>query len=242
MGWEFCRFPFVFAGARLFISCQKIIGRWKMPLTRHDWNVVVVGRWNRAILTPQGVATRLFNIAPDDPVPLLVEFPLDALGPFRLTHNELVVMVTDQQLIVESQARDLPGLHRAMEVAIRALRQLPETPVTAAGFNIRYRVETHAAIPPCLADAFQHIWEHRFADAGHPIIETGLNWISRWGESKIGVNMVRGEQDLRINLNFERSGVHNDLVDWLSRPIVETEIQLQVMLSDILHVRPEDIS
>ena len=36
-----------------------------MPLEPYDWNVVVLGRWDRALLTSQGIASRLFQLPPE---------------------------------------------------------------------------------------------------------------------------------------------------------------------------------
>src|SRR5437016_1158114 len=106
-----------------------------MPLEAYDWNVMVLGRWNRAILTPQGIASRLFQLPPETEIG--IEVPMDAIGPFRVSHEDLTVMVGGSHLMVEARENDLPSLERALRVARRAMESLPETPVVAAGFNIR---------------------------------------------------------------------------------------------------------
>src|SRR5262245_15714431 len=106
-----------------------------MPLEPYDWNVVVLGRWNRAILTPQGIASRLFQLPPETEIG--IEVPIDAIGPFRVSHGKLTVMVSEAQLMVEARENNFPSLERAMRVARRAMEDLPRTPVFAAGFNIR---------------------------------------------------------------------------------------------------------
>src|SRR6516165_8300462 len=70
-----------------------------MPLVPCEWNVVVMGRWNRAILTPQGIATRLFQLPLNTSIG--VEVPMDGIGPYRVSHDRLVVMVSEAWLIVE---------------------------------------------------------------------------------------------------------------------------------------------
>jgi hypothetical protein len=53
-----------------------------MPLKPYDWNVVVLGHWNQAILTPQGIAERLFQLPSETEIG--IEVPMDAIGPFRV--------------------------------------------------------------------------------------------------------------------------------------------------------------
>ncbi len=54
-----------------------------------DWDVVVVGFWNPAILTPAGIWKRLFELEQGTPVEL--EVPIDGLAPYRVSHEEITV-------------------------------------------------------------------------------------------------------------------------------------------------------
>lgn len=108
--------------------------------TAFEWNVVVAGAWNRAILTPSGIAKRLFATEPN--TALQVEIPLDGIGPFRVRINSLLVSVGNGRLVLEAQTPDYETLGSAMAAGARALAALGETPVSAAGINVRYRFET----------------------------------------------------------------------------------------------------
>ena len=72
-----------------------------MPLEPYDWNVVVLGHWNPAILTPQGISERLFQLPTETEIG--IEVPMDAIGPFRVSLGDLAVMVTEAQLMVETR-------------------------------------------------------------------------------------------------------------------------------------------
>ncbi len=43
-----------------------------MKGTPFDWNVVIIGSWNPAILTPQGITTRLLQLEAGTPVEVQV--------------------------------------------------------------------------------------------------------------------------------------------------------------------------
>jgi hypothetical protein len=57
-----------------------------MALSPERWSVVIIGRWNRAILTPAGIAKRVFG-EPETKL-MDVEVPLDGLSPYRVRHPE----------------------------------------------------------------------------------------------------------------------------------------------------------
>ena len=107
-----------------------------MPLTPSEWNVVVLGRWNRAILTPSGIAKRLFCLDEETPVEVFVA--VDALVPPQVKYGGTVVVAGEDRLIAQPETPDFSALAGAMTIARRAMEELPETPVIAAGVNVKY--------------------------------------------------------------------------------------------------------
>lgn len=204
-----------------------------MPLTPLDWNVIVIGRWNRAILTPAGIATRLFELPSGTEMD--IEVPMDSIGPYRVGHDHLVVMVGNTQLRVEVTPNDFPSLQNAMRVAYRAMNSLPETPVTAAGFNIRCSGESSDARLASLVEATQLRWDQQFAAMGYHIVRRDVTWVVEWEGGKISVNLAREQADsrFRIAMNFERIGIRQDLMDWLARPVEQIKEQVRRVLLDV---------
>jgi hypothetical protein len=212
-----------------------------MPLDPGDWNVVVLGRWNRAILTPQGIATRLLQLPPETEIGIAV--PMDALGPYRVSHGDLVIMVSSAQLIVEATENNFPSLQRAMRIAQRAMHSLPETPVSAAGFNIRCQGSGEDGLLAPLIAATELCWDQQFVRASLPISRRDVTWVADWEDGKITVNLVREQQDrvLRVNLNFERTGNRDELLAWVARPVEEVRVQAQRIFTDILNLQMEAV-
>jgi hypothetical protein len=212
-----------------------------MPLEPYDWNVVVLGHWNRAILTPQGIAERLFQLPSETEIG--IEVPMDAIGPFRVSHGHLTVMVTGAQLMVETEENTFPGLERAMRVARRGMESLPETPVAAAGFNVRAQGSGEDGnLGPMIA-ATQLLWDEHFREAGYPISRRDVTWVADWQGGKISVNLTREDQDrnLRVNLNFERARGRDELMAWLARPIEEVEEQVRRIFFGVFTLQAEAV-
>jgi hypothetical protein len=212
-----------------------------MPLEPGDWNVVIVGRWNQAILTPQGIASRRLQLPPETEIG--IEVPMDAIGPYRVSHGDLVIMVSSVELIVEARENNFASLQRAMRIAHRAMQSLPETPVIAAGFNIRSQGSGEDELLAPLIAATELRWDQQFVQAGYPISRRDITWVSDWQDGKFSVNLVRDQQDrvLRVNLNFERFGNRDQLMAWVARPVEEVRVQAQRIFTDVLNLPMEAI-
>lgn len=211
-----------------------------MPLEPCDWNVVILGHWNPAILTPNGIAERLFELPSETEVGIAV--PMDAIGPFRVSHGDLAVMVGGGRLMVEATENNFPSLERAMRVARRAMGSLPETPVVAAGFNVRGQGSGERGDLGPLIEATQLRWDEQFERAGFPLSRRDVTWVTDWPPGKISVNLIREDHDrvLRVNLNFERAGNRQELMEWLARPIGEVQEQARRIFTDVFAL-PEEV-
>lgn len=106
------------------------------------WNVVVIGAWNTAILSPDGIRRRLFRLA--EGVPVDLQMAIDRPGLFQVRHDGVVVIPTHSRLEAVAAEGTAGGLARAAEICQRAIDELPSTPMTAAGVNIRYEFEEFA--------------------------------------------------------------------------------------------------
>src|SRR5437660_12912199 len=112
------------------------------------------------------MGSRLYQLPPETEIG--IEVPMDAIGPFRVSHGHLTVMVTGAQLMVETEEDTFPGLERAMRVARRGMESLPETPVAAAGFNVRAQGSGEDGNLGPMSAATQRTWDGPCRAAGSP--------------------------------------------------------------------------
>jgi hypothetical protein len=192
------------------------------PPFNSRWSAVIAGRWNRAILTPIGIARRLFNVGEQDE--FASHFPLDSTEPPRVVFGGSAVIVHDDKLVVQSE-ENYSSLIRAMLLAKKALDELPLTPVRAAGFNIAFPQK--ADYEP-LIRMLHTEWDQRFLAGGYELIGAGLGRKVRWRDGEINIAIARDRIDgLIVRMNFSReSGDMPDLRKWLS--VEEGEVRGEV--------------
>lgn len=209
-----------------------------MAVTPHDWNVVIIGYWNRAILTPAGVVRRLFLLPEQTPVE--VEVALDAFVPYRVRHENVTVTPGSDRLHVQPANFNFRTLADAMRVARTGLDALPETPVFAAGYNLNFKTADHAE---ALAPITGHPWDDRLSDEDFEIETraTARSLVWRGGRIRTTVSQ-EADMSFTITLNFDRrSNSVPELIEWLSVPIQDIQTVTERILTRCIDLAPEDI-
>lgn len=177
-----------------------------------SWNIVVIGAWNPAILTPDGIRRRLFELP--DGTPINVEVAVDRPGPFRVIHDGLAVIPTPVSLEVTTTEPNIESLERASGLCVRALQSLPETPVSAAGVNIRYRFQE---IPDQVLDLVRAPLDSALSDAGFQFSGSVTKRTLTHNAGVINVQIANNGPEGTIEFNFHRdSTVPSELREWLS--------------------------
>jgi len=103
------------------------------------WNVIILGKWNPAIFSPQWVGQHVF-----EGEEMEVEFPITpGLSP-RYKAGRVMITLQGDRLLVKPLQTDDESMRSAEQKAVRILDCLPHTPVRAVGINFRY-VESQPA-------------------------------------------------------------------------------------------------
>jgi hypothetical protein len=208
-----------------------------MAVTAKDWSVVIVGRWNKAILTPAGIARRLFCLEKDIPVEVLI--PLDMIATPQVRYDKLVVVARNDRLIIQPEEFTYSSLARAMEIGVHALQSLPETPLSAVGINVKWSapLATETLQDVTKKTGFDNLLsESNFVISGRSIART-LDW--RGGRITVAISEEYGEP-FEILLNFElRSSDSQQQIDWLSANVQDIEEQVTLILYQCIQLQPE---
>jgi len=207
-----------------------------MSVEALNWNVVVAGYWNPAILTPAGIARRLFGLP--EGTPILIEVPMDGLAPYRVRHDNLTVTAEMGRLVVNADAPTYELLDRARGAAAKAIDGLPETPLTAAGYNVRVRVTDPSndllSAATCPVDDL-------LSDAAFSIRSRGLRRSLEMRDGILNLG-IQQDKDVMVEFNFHReSSRREDLTAWLGLPIKEVETTVLEVLEKVIRVPTGEI-
>lgn len=177
-----------------------------------EWNVVVVGAWNLAIFTPAWIAQHLFLAGPDTPVNVQVAF--DHAAPMQVAFQDLTVVPSENRLAVVPHRADAVTLARAATVASRALKELPVTPIRAAGINFRYRFHK---VPEELQAVLRSGIDEQLHALEHDVRGRGLRRTLSWNGGTLNLSVDEDENlAARVGLNFDRQSADREqLYKWL---------------------------
>ncbi len=195
-----------------------------MNVEPDNWSVVIAGSWNRAILTPMGIQSKLFEIPTDKKEPLVIdlEVPVDGLGPYRVTRDDITIMVEDKRLVVETKKEEYPILEKAMKIGVVAMKNLPETPFIAAGFNLRFLIND---FPADFFSATNMEIDNKIVDSGYDIKERRFLRSLEYGDGFLNVDVIQNGTDaVKMSLNFHRASKDRDeLTKWLGQSVEDIE-------------------
>ena len=170
-----------------------------MKLEPFEWSVVVIGRWNRAILTPAGIGQRLFQVK--EGTPLEVQIAIDQLGPPLVKYDGLMVVAGSDRLIVQPELPNRASLKKACNIARNAITSLPETPLSAIGININYACTDYFEQ---IDNVFQNQIDLKANQLELIRIENQLQNSYQFQSGRVKVIITHGEDEKRLlAFNFE---------------------------------------
>lgn len=209
-----------------------------MALTARDWSVVVVGKWNRAILTPAGIGKHLFRVSPDTPLDVLL--PVDVIAPPLVKFDGITVVAGDDRLVVQPDAPSYSRLDRARQIACNALDFLPKTPVTAVGLNVRFTTDTPSNQ---LLEICTNSLDSALSDASYNIDKRSYMWSLPWDDVTINLTILLDSNGAcAIQLNFHlQSDDPNRQTTWLREPIDHFQQEVRRLIVDCMHLDSQEI-
>lgn len=179
-----------------------------------EWNVVVLGSWNLAILTPDGIRNLLFQAPSNSALEVLV--PFDRQAPIRVVSMGVTVEPSASRLVAIPNQATAEELRKAATFAINGLEALPMTPVSAAGVNVRYKLPE---LPTMVDEALRSTVDDSLAASGHRIVARALQRSVPWKSGRLNINaqMVEDASGL-VEFNFHLDSTKaSELSLWLAQ-------------------------
>jgi hypothetical protein len=198
-----------------------------MSLAPAGWGVVLVGKWNKAILSPKGIAQHLFKLPADTKIQ--VNVPLDGVSAYLVRNPEetLSVHVETERLQIDLLKCSYEILDKGMKVGVDALEMLPITPISAVGFNVNFK---SPEVPVDLLQAIECTIDSKIALNGMELAGRSLGRTIRFNDGVINLSVRWTGEEYQINCNF-----HLDTADvtkakeWLRTPMDSIKERIQII-------------
>ncbi len=206
--------------------------RIEMPVIKTiSWNSVVVGKWNPAILSPKGIAKEIFEKADNTPIEVLVQ--LDAMGPIKVKIDNLLISADFDRLVIDCEKSSWDYLENSRNYCVKAIEALPKTPVSAAGFNIRYELSEPKE---AFIDLLVLPLDTNISDNGITIERREIRRSLEWENGTINLHVIKDrEPNYKILLNFDKkSDVKDELTDWLQKKTDNIKAITKIIMCDVL--------
>jgi hypothetical protein len=100
-----------------------------------EWTIVILGNWNRAIFNPMWLKDN--DVFHEESLKL--EFST-TLGMVKMTGDSVMLIPTNDSLVVAPTEVTDENLKRVEEVAVKLLEKLPHTPISKVGINLGFNV------------------------------------------------------------------------------------------------------
>lgn len=198
----------------------------------------MIGHWNRAILSPAGIAKRLFGLSADTPVQVLI--PLDTVAPYHVCHDAVTVIPSGDRLIVAPEQNTYENLVKAIVIARKALADLPHTPMLAAGLNLSFESATEIDL---LQEATVSAWDDRLSDKGFDIEARSVARSLKWRNGTINVTIKHapgGVCSVVFNFDFKSTSTV-ELQNWLDLSADQIKQEIEALLFNTIRLSPEDV-
>ena len=158
-----------------------------------EWSLVVVGKWNIAILSPEWLAREVFK---QESIAIMYPILGDIFPVFEA--NNMRVLARPDRVIFTPLKNDNATLQRIEEAAINALHILLHTPVSAFGENFHFIVD-----PPedSVAGAL-NIRDSELLTAEGRVGEVSVKRSIELDAHRLNITVARVQQRQKIELNY----------------------------------------
>ena len=167
-----------------------------------------------------------------EPTKLKVGISVDGIAPCEIQdeNGEITVIPEFNLVRFELAKPEYPMLGKAMEMGVNLLEALPETPLIAVGYNIRYRSDQPE--PTFLALTATPL-ESKLAGQ-EKVVRTENKHSMSYEEGLLNLLISEAKDSCSVQLNFHKDSENcEDLISWLKRPIGDIQRRVDSMLESL---------
>jgi hypothetical protein len=166
-----------------------------------DWTLVLAGRWNVDILSPDWVAQTIFDATNCE-----IQMTLDGVrNSLSYIFEDVVFFPQDNRVVLNVRRADEKCLRAAENAALKLTQALPVTPVKGVGFNFGYTEDNPDSE---LLKLFQSEDTAKLLDLSLQEERITIAKQMKFGNSILTLSLIsfEGRVDVILNYHFDTSG------------------------------------
>ncbi len=162
------------------------------------WTIVIVGKWNVNIFSPDWVSMHLFDKKEGDQIKLELQVGSDFS--MRLLDEDILIYPLQDKLIIGVANNNEETLDRATNISKKVLSILSHTPIRAIGINFGFTFDDEL---DKLTTLFALSDNSSFATGGYQINESSIRRSINHQDEVINFSITRNEHYV-FDFNFHR--------------------------------------
>jgi hypothetical protein len=198
-----------------------------------SWTIVILGRWNIAILNPKWLAANIFKEKK-----LAVEFPIEPGLPLRIIGDKVMLIPREDRLIIGLTEVTNDILKRMESVAIQLLEKLPHTPIIKVGINFGYVIDK---APDQLREHFPHPDSSVFAHQKLKPVSRSYRWSYDDNGQTINMFFELKDEELIIRFNFDSSSPSTErAIESIKGRVIDHKRKTEEILKETYNLTMEE--
>jgi len=165
-----------------------------MKIVDDSITLVIVGKWNKSILTPDWVSQYLFKTPT-----VQFEFSLNPDFPVRYTADNIRLSLFTDKIIFTALIKDEAVFSRLESMARELVTLLPHTPISAFGINLSCSIED---IPSEIASLFQFTDVGLISDENIEIVNSSIKRTLNFSGDVCNFTITNNSSNILFEFNF----------------------------------------
>jgi hypothetical protein len=164
-----------------------------LKLIPETTTLVIVGKWNRYVLSSLWVSKNLFKVDK-----MVVEIALGNELPPRYTHDAIRFLPSTERVLMICLNDQDDTLKQTENISRELIRLLPHTPIIGLGNNFGYIEKA----TPELLNIFDLPYNNKFGNCGYTINKYVIQREVNFEDSVLNLLISQEADNIRFDLNF----------------------------------------
>lgn len=198
------------------------------------WNIVLAGIWNRAIFSPEWIATRVFK----NETELETLISLMPHMPIIYRNEKVAIEIMTARVALRPRQLNDDCISTTETMGHAILSSLPETPLTGVGVNFAYVEESP---PAALLDLFNLGDDNDLTGDDGELKERRLTRRLKLRDDVLNLTLIYDNQNVTIEFNFHTETNSNPVAcDALNNRVSRLRDKSLELLENVYQLTLED--